>query len=308
MKRAAQQLSTYIPLFIRYLEVERRSSRNTRESYESDLRQFEAWLNKRYQVEACEISHFTRNGVRGFLSVLVQQKLSARSIARKLATLRSFSRYLLRESIMDVNPTGNIATPKIKKTLPQFLTVQEIKMLLQLPDVHTLTGMRDLVILELFYAAGLRVSELAQLRLEHVRFDEAILRVTGKRNKTRVIPMGEFVRRDLSRYLDLFAENHGRLEFRDYIFVNSSRQPYNRMQIAHIVKKYISKIAGREKAHPHALRHTFATHLLNEGADLMSVKELLGHENLSTTQIYTHMSAKHLKKIYDQSFPRAKKT
>ena len=296
-----------IPRFIRYLEVERRSSPHTLQSYETDLRQFERFLRESRPRQTPDLQHYTRSSVRGFLSFLVRGKFSSRTVARKLAALRAFSRYLLRENVMEVSPTLNIATPKISRMLPDYLTVAEMKALLQLADTETLDGMRDQLILELFYATGIRVSELTQLTVENVRLTEGVIRVTGKRKKTRIIPLGEQVRHDFEQFLKKRAEIEGApLEFRDYIFVKNNKEPLTRMQVAQIVKKYIMRVAGKEKAHPHALRHTFATHLLNEGADLMSVKELLGHENLSTTQIYTHVSAEHLKRIYKQSFPRAK--
>ena len=182
-----------------------------------------------------------------------------------------------------------------------------MKTLLQLPNVETLTGLRDYMILELFYATGMRVSELAQLKVENIRFDESVFRIKGKGNKTRLVPMGQHVARDLDAYLKKRkSEESVALEFKDFIFVKDNKEPFTRSQIAAIVHKYVKRIASKEKAHPHALRHTFATHLLNEGADLMSVKELLGHANLSTTQIYTHVSAEHLKKVYKDAHPRAK--
>lgn len=296
-----------IPRFIRYLEVERRSSPHTLQSYKTDLRQFERFLRERCRLQTPDLQDYTRSSVRGFLSFLVRGKFSARTVARKLAALRAFSRYLLREKVLEVSPTLNIATPKISRILPDYLSVGEMKTLLQLADTETLEGLRDQLILELFYATGIRVSELTQLCVENVRLTEGVIRVTGKRKKTRIVPLGEQVRHDLEQFFKKRVEIEGiSLEFRDYIFVKTNREPLTRMQVAQIVKKYIMRVAGKEKAHPHALRHTFATHLLNEGADLMSVKELLGHENLSTTQIYTHVSAEHLKRIYKQSFPRAK--
>ena len=221
--------------------------------------------------------------------------------------MRAFEKYLVRENIIPENPALNIATKKKKKKLPDYLTEHEIKATLQMPDVNTLQGLRDLLILELFYATGLRVSELAALKLENVRFDENVLRIKGKGQKTRLVPMGRRISHDLDAYLKKRQiEENASLEFKDYIFVKTKKKPFTRVEIAQLVKKYIKKVAAKEKAHPHALRHTFATHLLNEGADLMSVKELLGHANLSTTQIYTHVSAEHLKRIYKKAHPRAK--
>ncbi|MBN1466627.1 tyrosine recombinase XerC [candidate division KSB1 bacterium] len=309
MTVTAFNISTWIQRFVRFLQVERYSSDNTRAAYENDLLQFNDYLMKRYEIEQPEFSHLSKESVRGYLAHLTSLKFSARTIARKLASLRSFAKYLIREDVIKINPTLNIATPRIKKKLPSFLSEQEVKALLQLPNLHESAGLRDYMILELFYATGMRVSELASLKLENIRYDEGVFRIRGKGNKTRMVPMGQHVARDLQVYLKMRQEEENiALEFKDFIFVTNNRAPFTRNQIAAIVHGYIKRIAGKEKAHPHALRHTFATHLLNEGADLMSVKELLGHSSLSTTQVYTHVSAEHLKKVYKKAHPRSHRT
>ena len=306
MTNHAQQIQTWIPRFIRYLDVERRSSQNTIDAYEKDLLHYHDYVLDRFKIENPDFRYFSKASIRGFLGQLTTAKYSARSLARKLAALRSFAKYLIRENVIEVNPTLNIATPKFAKKLPTYLSESEVKALLQLPDTSTFEGLRDFLILELFYATGIRVSELVGLKIEHIRFDESLFRITGKGQKTRLVPMGQRVAHDLNDYLKKRErEENASLEFRDYIFVKDNKEPFTRGQVAAIVQKYIKKVADKEKAHPHALRHTFATHLLNEGADLMSVKELLGHANLSTTQIYTHVSAEHLKKIYKKAHPRA---
>ncbi len=292
---------------MRYLQVERRSSENTQDAYSDDLQQFCAYLRDRHSVDEPLLEHMSKQSIRGFLSYLMQEKYSARSVARKLAALRALCKYLIREDAIQTNPTLNIASPKLQRKLPDYLSLDEVKALLQLPDLNTLEGIRDFLILELFYATGMRVSELANLRLENLRFDENVIRIRGKGNKIRIVPMGARVRQDVQRYLDKRQQQEkAAVEFKDYIFVKDNKEPFTRSQIAYVVRNYVKRVASSEKAHPHALRHTFATHLLNEGADLMSVKELLGHANLSTTQIYTHVSAEHLKNIYKKSHPRAK--
>jgi len=296
----------WIPRFIKYLQVERRSSENTRSAYENDLYQYLNYLRDRHKNANPGLDLFTRFTIRGFLSGLVEQKYAARSSSRKLAAFRAFARYLVREQILTVNPTLNIASPKLDKKLPQFITRAEIKTILGLPDVSTFEGLRDFLILELFYATGIRVSELLTLRINSINFTDGTIRVLGKRNKRRVLPLGETTLHDMKKYLEQRQnEAKQKPEYTDYIFVNNNKAPFTRQQIAQIVSHYIKKVAAGEKAHPHALRHTFATHLLDEGADLMSVKELLGHSNLSTTQIYTHVSAEHLKRIYKKAHPRA---
>ncbi|MBN2412371.1 tyrosine recombinase [candidate division KSB1 bacterium] len=298
----------WIPRFVKYLEVEKRSSVHTRNAYEKDLDQFLDYVKTRYQNDNPGLDLFTRFTIRGFLSYLVEEQYTPRSTGRKLATLRAFSRYLVREGFLRVNPTLNIASPKLDKKLPQFVTKSEIKALLELPQVNTFEGLRDYIIIELFYSTGIRVTELVNLRIKDFNIHTGTLSILGKRNKRRIIPTGDSLFKDLQNYLkERAVHDHIEPEYNDYFFVKNYKEPFTRQQVAQIVNKYIKKIADVEKAHPHALRHTFATHLLDEGADLMSVKELLGHSNLSTTQIYTHVSAEHLKRIYKRAHPRADK-
>ena len=304
----AHHITSWIPRFIRYMKVEKRSSDNTLSAYENDLMQFSDYLKKRHHAETSDVIDMTRASIRGFLAECNNAKLAPRSLARKLASLRAFCRYLIREDVIDINPTLNIASPKLDKKLPHYLTKTEMKALLQLPDTQTLEGLRDFVILALFYATGMRVSEVTNLKIENLRFDQGVFRISGKGNKTRLAPMGQDLRKHLEKYLNRRKnEEKLALEFNDYIFVKNNKEPFTREQISMLVRNYIKRVANIEKAHPHALRHTFATHLLNEGADIMSVKELLGHASLSTTQIYTHVSADHLKKIYKKAHPRARK-
>lgn len=303
-----ETLAEHLARFRNRLKITHNSA-HTISAYSNDLQQFLRWVQERSRCTDPSLRDMNKSTIRGFLAHLVRLGYSSRSVSRKLAALRAFSRYLVLENVIDKNPTLGLASPKLERRLPDFLTKTEMSKLLSLPDVETLEGQRDLLILELFYATGLRVSELASLKLENFRLDENVLRVKGKRGKVRLIPLGERVMRDLVAYLERYQRDEGRrLEYHDYIFVKSNREPFSRQHIASIVNKYVKKVADRKKAHPHALRHTFATHLLNEGADLMSVKELLGHASLSTTQVYTHVSAEHLKKVYKQAHPRAEET
>lgn len=298
----------FIDQFARYLEVERRSSTHTISAYRKDLEQFRNYLSERKKVEVPRLSHWDRSMTISFLSFLVKDKYTPRSISRKLSSLRAFARYLIIRNVLTVNPTTGIPSPKMDKRLPKYLTQQEVQQLLQLPDCSTYEGLRDLIILELFYATGIRVSELVDLRIKNLSLTKGSIRVMGKRKKERIVPLVRKVQDDLHQFLQMQkARNGTEPEYEDYIFVKENKEPFTRQQIASIVKSYISKITDSDKAHPHALRHTFATHLLDEGADLMAVKELLGHSSLSTTQIYTHVSIEHLKRIYKQSHPRAGK-
>lgn len=306
IKDQNQNLTFHIKKFIHYIKTVRMSSIHTVESYQNDLTQYSNFVAKRFKVNETLLEHLTRTSIRGYLSHLVNQNYSAKSVARKLATLRSFCKYLLREEIIEKNPTLNISSPKLEKHLPVYLNKQEVRDLFELPDTLDVLGQRDLLILKLFYSTGLRVSELANLKIEQLDFYNSSLRVIGKGNKTRILPLGKNLLKDIQIYLEKRdLTNIHNSEFKKFIFVNSNKGPFTRQQIAKIVQKYIEKISDSNKAHPHALRHTFATHLLNEGADLMSVKELLGHSSLSTTQVYTHVSTEHLRRVYKQAHPRA---
>ncbi|NIA29595.1 MAG: tyrosine recombinase [Actinobacteria bacterium] len=299
-------LQFWILRFVHNLQVVRSGSPHTLASYKNDLEQFAVFLKDRLDIETPQLEHLTRNNVRGFLAQLVKQKYTPRSVGRKLAALRSFFKYLLREEVVTSDPALNISSPRLDKVLPSYLSKDEMHKLLQLPDTTSSEGLRDLLILKIFYSTGLRVSELAQLKLQNINFADGTLRILGKRNKTRVIPIGKSLIRDLHTFLSQRKVLELKeVEYTEYLFVRTNKEPFTRQQIASIVNSYIKKITDKKKAHPHALRHTFATHLLDEGADLMAVKELLGHSSLSTTQVYTHVSVEHLKRIYKQAHPRA---
>ncbi len=307
MTMEKQKLENWIPQFLHHLQVERRSSANTIAAYGRDLNHYVSFLKDRYSTdELFATEHFTKAIVRGFLSELLKEKYSARSTGRKLSALRMFARYLVRKGVLEANPVANIASPKLDKKLPSFMTKSEVKALLSLPDVETFEGLRDYLILELFYATGIRVSELINIKTSDVNLNSGTLTVLGKGNKKRVLPLPGIVIEDIRRYLQqIEVQDSVKQEYNRYLFVKEKKEPFTRQQVATIVQNYIKKVADTEKAHPHSLRHTFATHLLDSGADLMSVKELLGHSNLGTTEIYTHVSAEHLKRIYKQAHPRA---
>ncbi len=289
--------------FLRYLYLERRYARNTIKSYGTDLLQFERFLKQHFTREHIPWPLVDKRLIRFYLIRLQEQQISKRSIARKLATLKSFFRFLLKEKIVPANPVSAIKMPRLEKKLPEYLTLDEIEQLLQLPDFKTFEGIRDLAILELFYGTGLRLSELIELKVEQVDFQENLIRVIGKGNKERIVPFGGSAKLILEKYLLLrpqFAENSV-----DNLFVLKSGKKMYPMAIQRIVKKYLTQISNLQQKSPHVLRHTFATHMLNQGADIRVVKDLLGHENLSTTQIYTHLSIEHLKNVYKQAHPRA---
>ena len=243
---------------------------------------------------------------RRYLASLVNQNYSRRSIARHIAALRSFGRYLSREQLLEVNPFVGIRTPKLERRLPQFLDVPEIDHLMELPT-NTILGRRDLAILELLYGAGIRVSELTGLTLSQIDLTERYVLVFGKGSKERIVPIGQKAVQAIAVYLQNSRPLLGikQANKTDNLFLNHSGTPLSDRSIRRILEKYVEMLAVKKSVTPHTLRHSFATHLLDNGADLRSVQELLGHVSLKTTQVYTHVSSERLLSVYRNSHPRA---
>lgn len=288
--------------FLTYLRVEKNYSKHTLTGYMHDLREFYRFLDGK-TPEATD-----KDVLRKYLASLQAQGLMKKSVARRMASLRTFFRYLVREGTITTNPTMAIRNPKIEKRLPIVLDESEVALLLDSPDTD-LSGRRDKAMLETIYSTGMRVSELVQLNLESVDFIGGVCRVLGKGGKERLCPIGDKALRSLRDYLDMREKKTKKND--RVLFMNHSRnQSGSRLtdrSVRRILNKYIEKTSMKQRISPHVLRHSFATHLLNRGADLRSVQELLGHENLSTTQIYTHVSTQRLKEAYELSHPRAKK-
>lgn len=298
-------LKETIEQFILYLKVEKNASPHTIESYRSDIRHFLEFAEAKCAGEVL-FTNVTPIFIRSYLADLKEHAYARRTIARRIAALRSLFRHLLRESIIASNPFQNVQTPKLDKRLPQFLDTVEMERLLSLPDQSDL-GRRDAAILELLYAAGLRVSELVGIQLQDVDLTSRYILVTGKGSKERIVPIGTVAAKVLGEY---FFKNRPVLYKRqtiqhNYVFLNSKGGPLSDRSVRRILDKYISLMALEKKVSPHTIRHSFATHLLNNGADLRSVQELLGHVNLSTTQIYTHVTKERLKSVYKNAHPRA---
>jgi integrase/recombinase XerC len=285
--------------FLTYLQGEKNASNHTLKNYGTDLREFFSFLEKK-KLE--EISYLD---IRSFLAFLKARSYSKSSIARKLACLRSFFKYLTRENILKTNPAAGIATPKREKRLPLFLDPDEVAKLLDAPSKNTWEEKRDRAILETFYSSGLRVSELVGLNHEDVDFFGGLLRVRGKGRKERIVPIGEVAVKAIQGYLQQNAPKDGDPGFKKPLYINRSGGRLTDRSIRRMILKYVRRIALNKEVSPHTLRHSFATHMLDRGADLRSVQELLGHENLSTTQIYTHVTTKRLKEAYDAAHPRA---
>ena len=290
--------------YINYLTAEKNASPYTVRNYTNDLLDFFDFLRAKKITSLKEVDRHT---LRGYLSHLVEQSFAKPSIARKLSAIRSFYRYLLREEVISASPAATTSSPKLDRRLPSFLTREETVRLLEAPDLATPQGQRDRALLELLYAAGLRVSELVSLNLEQINLDTNEIRVWGKGSKERMVLIGEPAAKALSVYL-----NQGRPQLlskkgSNALFLNryGGRLPARRIQ--KILKKYARLINVDKRIHPHLLRHTFATHLLDGGADLRVVQELLGHAQLSSTQIYTHVSQSRAKIIYLSAHPMAQK-
>jgi integrase/recombinase XerC len=293
--------------FYVYLKLEKNVSDHTVKAYKQDLEQFSEFVKLKHQLEISNLSGLTaikHLEVRRFLALLQSEGYSRSSIARKLAAVRSFFRYMCREGYLQDNPAANIATPKLRKKLPQFLYLEEAKMLVEAPDTTGVLGCRDRAILEMLYAAGLRVSELTNLSLGDLDFTVGYVKVLGKGAKERIVPVGRQAIAALKHYLErsrpiLIKEKE------NAIFLNRNGTRLSSRSVRRIVDKYIKQVSIERAITPHSLRHSFATHLLNAGADLRTVQELLGHVSISTTQIYTHVTKEKMKSVYDQTHPRA---
>ncbi len=288
--------------YINYLEVERNASPYTVRNYTTDLLGFFQFLRDKGIDSLKEVDRHT---LRDYLSELMEKGFVKASIARKLSAIRSFYRYLLREEIISTSPAATTSSPKLDRRLPSFLTIGEINRLLEAPDLSTPQGLRDRALMELLYASGLRVSELVSLNLEQVNLETREIRVWGKGSKERMVLMGEPAARALTDYL-----NQGRPELlgkkgNNALLLNRYGKRLIERRVQRILEKYTNVAGIGKRVYPHMLRHTFATHLLDGGADLRVVQELLGHASLSSTQIYTHVSKSQAKKVYLSAHPMA---
>lgn len=284
--------------FLDVLLVERGASNNTLAAYRNDLQQYFLWLEK----NKFDVTLIQESELRDYLSSMGQRK--SRTLARHLSSLRGFYRYLLREKIIDHDPSEHIETPKIGRPLPKSLTESEVDDLLHAPDVETVLGVRDRTMLEILYASGLRVSELVTLQLGQVNLRQGVLRILGKGSKERLVPLGEESTEWLERY-----QNGARLELlganiSDALFLTKRRTMISRQAFWYLIKRYAVVANINKNISPHVLRHAFATHLLNHGADLRVVQMLLGHSDISTTQIYTHIARERLKNLHAMHHPR----
>ncbi len=329
--------NSLIDEFLNYLKFERHFSPHTAKCYSADLTQFCAFLSGN-MAAACGRQNFSSHGSSGgapnprgtgtavMVEVSVQQKLrdvtpeqvkeflaflgtqsySKSTVARKLATLRSFFKFCLRRGYVKAHPLAAIRTPKQEKRLPKFLELNDINRLLSTPDINTLLGARDRAMLEVLFSTGVRVSELVDLNFMDVDFDGGTIRVRGKGKKQRTAPIGPTAIASIKRYLELRRADARSASFDpEALFVNKHGQRLSTRSVRRKLDKYLAEAGLDPTISPHTLRHSFATHMLNNGADLRSVQELLGHQSLSTTQVYTHLTTPRLKAVYDDTHPRA---
>jgi integrase/recombinase XerC len=282
--------------FLDYLKYEKNFSAHTILAYENDLKEFMQF------VDSLNISEVNKEVIRQYIGYLSEKKLEVKSIRRKISSIRSYFNFLIKEGIYSQNPCRGLVLPKIKKSIPEFLDAEPLLNYLNENTESDFESIRNKLIIDILYQTGIRRSELVNLKKNDIDLNNLNLKVLGKRNKERIIPFSLQLADNLNRYFSVLYDMNIKSE---YLLVDKNGKQLSSFQVYYIVKKELSKITTQEKKHPHILRHTFATHLLNNGADINAVKELLGHSNLKATEIYTHSNIEQLKKIYKQSHPRS---
>jgi len=290
-----------IRTFLNCLRVEKALSDNTIQAYRRDMARFAAFAAERN----LDVASVQRSDVVDFLAMLYHRRLDSRSVARYLVTIRSFFRFALTEGWVEDDPTATIESPKFRHSLPHFLSVEEVERLLQQPDMTTLEGIRDRAMIEIMYSCGLRVSELCGLQVSDLEADPGCLRCIGKGNKERLVPVGRKAVEAVRGYLSVARPKFLGERSSAHLFLNRRGRPLNRVAFWKLLAQYGRKAGLRRHLTPHMLRHSFATHLLDGGADLRSVQMMLGHADISTTQIYTHVVEERLRQTYKAHHPRA---
>ncbi len=295
----------YLQDFLNYLRVERNLAKNTQQAYLDDLADFWNFLKTLGIAKPGKIDHHT---LTAYARDLKQRKMAETSVARHFSSLRSYYKFLVMEGYLDEDPTQFLDSPKLPSSLPKILNVEDIELLLDAIEIETPLGLRDRAMFELMYAGGMRVSEVCSLSIEQLLLDEDLILVRGKGNKERIVPLGGEAKKWLLEYLE-----HGRPSLRKgyyndgILFLNNRGKPLQRKGIWYILKQLAKKAGLKKPVSPHTFRHSFATHLLEGGADLRIVQEMLGHVDISTTQIYTHLDSSYLKEVHSSFHPRARK-
>jgi len=287
--------------FLHYLVVEKGLARKTLEAYSHDLNRWMEFLSARGVRDVLKV---TPSDVKAFLLTLRTRKLSNKTVARNLVAIRTFFRFLMEEGMLGTNPLEQVESPRMAMTLPEILSLKEVERLLEQPTLRTLLGIRDRAMLEILYATGMRVSELVQLPLNQVNLEGGYVLLYGKGSKERMVPLGGEAIKWITRYLETTRAKLARGKEVPFLFLNRSGKGLSRQIFWKMIKAYGLKAGIRKKITPHLLRHSFATHLLARGADLRSVQMMLGHADISTTQIYTHVTGERLKKVHQKHHPR----
>lgn len=304
-------MKALIEKYLKYLSVERNASEHTIISYQNDLSsflEFTAQVNEQTD-EQVDISSITRLNIRLWLGELSEKGLAKTSIARKVAALRSFFKYCFKRGHIDKNPAHLLVVPKKEQTLPKTATVEDISRMMDSVDTDTISGLQDRAILELFYGTGMRLSELTGLNVTNIDLKQRQVTVHGKGNKQRIIPLGNTVASILKQFIERRPELYGERTDSDAkkaLFIAASGQRIYDRAVQSMVENYLKQTSEVTQKSPHVLRHSFATHMLDNGADIRIIKEFLGHANLAATQVYTHTSMERLKNVYEQAHPRAK--
>lgn len=297
----------YLDRFLRYLDAERNYSGKTLIAYKKDLEDFSAFIERRFDSLEFDLTEISKDEIRAFLGHLSKQRLEKKSIARKLSAVKSFFKFLIKQGAVKTNPGKLIKTPKYEKTVPSFLTVDQIQTVFDFFDDRIPADARDKAILELFYGSGIRLSELVGLDFSNVNFSNQTISVLGKGAKQRIIPIGEKAINALKHYHSVRDQiiTSGSSGDGQAVFIGKNGKRITPLAVQRMIKKVLTRVSDAHQLSPHIVRHSFATHLLDNGADLRAVKDLLGHENLSTTQIYTHITVDRLKNAYKKAHPRA---
>ena len=287
----------FIDVFLNFIKTEKRLSPHTIRSYTSDLKQFSRFLSKECNIHL-EVNNASFQNIRSWIVFLLENNLNPRSVNRKISVLKSYYKFLLQEGYISHNPMIKIISPKTSKRLPSFVDKEDIQILLdKVKFENNYIGNRDRLIIEFFYVTGIRLSELIDIKIFDLDFNNNYVKVLGKRNKERLIPLSNIMITKLQNFIN---ENN----ITGYLFTNKGKKMYSKL-VYRLVKKHIKLVSSIDNNSPHVLRHTFATHMLNNGADINAIKELLGHSNLNATQVYTHNSIEKLKSVYNQAHPRA---